>query len=311
MQVLLQNADSLAESARDEGRVGYRRAAAQALEFSTSFRLAYLLHRHLGIVGPLAARLAERVELLLVTRLLMDRLLAFNERRIAALFGGQLAKITGEIIRLRHRQATLALDALRRQYPDYLSALEIRSLRQSALRQEMGRYRALFDEGLIPRELYDDLRHGVAVAHSTGPRPRLDLGLDTRQLVKRLDMLSGLPEQQLDRVTKLLRPRFTVPGERIVRAGDRADACYFIASGAVEVRLPDRAIGLGSGDFFGELALLTGRPRQADVVALTFCRLLALRKADFDSFLSANPEAKALITRIANARIAENEGASP
>ena len=77
------------------------------------------------------------------------------------------------------------------------------------------------------------------------------------------------------------------------------------------MRLPDRAICLGSGDFFGELALLTGRPRQADVVALTFCRLLALRKADFDSFLSANPEAKALITRIANAPIAENEGASP
>jgi monovalent cation:H+ antiporter, CPA1 family len=150
----------------------------------------------------------------------------------------------------------------------------------------------------------------VAVAHSVGPRPRLDLGLDTRRLVKRLDMLSGLPEQQLDRVTRLLRPRFAVPGERIVRAGDRADACYFIASGAVEVRLPERNIGLGSGDFFGELALLTGRPRQADVVALTFCQLLALRKADFEAFLAANLEAKALITSIANARIAENQGAS-
>ena len=109
---------------------------------------------------------------------------------------------------------------------------------------------------------------------------------------------------------RFLRPRFTVPGERIVRAGDRADACYFIASGAVEVRRPDRNIGLGSGDFFGELALLTGRPRQADVVALTFCRLLTLRRADFEAFLAAHPEAKALITRIAEARIAENEDTS-
>ena len=54
--------------------------------------------------------------------------------------------------------------------------------------------------------------------------------------------------------------------------------------------------------------MLTGRPRQADVVALTFCRLLALRRADFAAFLAENPEVKAAITRIAAARIAENEG---
>ena len=40
VQVLLQNVDSLAEGARDEGRVGYRRAAAQALSFSMSFHFA-------------------------------------------------------------------------------------------------------------------------------------------------------------------------------------------------------------------------------------------------------------------------------
>jgi CPA1 family monovalent cation:H+ antiporter len=310
VQVLLQNADALAEGARDQGRLGYRRTAAQALSFSMLFRFAYFLHRHLGIVRPLADRLAERVELLLITRLLMDRLLAFNDRRIGAIFSERIAKITGKMIRRRQQAASFALDALRRQYTDYIAALEVRSLRQSALRQEMSRYKTLFDEGLIPRELYEDLNRGMASARTTEARPRLDLGLDTRRLVERLGILSGLGEHQLDRVAKLLRPRFTVPGERIVRAGDKADACYFIASGAVEVRQPDRTIGLGSGDFFGELALLTGRPRQADVVALTFCRLLTLRKADFEAFLAANPDAKALITRIAKARIAENEDTS-
>jgi CPA1 family monovalent cation:H+ antiporter len=184
----------------------------------------------------------------------------------------------------------------------------VRSLRQAALRQETTRYKALFEEGLIPHELYDDLSRGVASARTADARPRLDLGLKTHQMVRRLDFLSGLEEPQLDRVAKLLRPRFTVPGERIVRTGDRADACYFIASGAVEVRRLHRTIGLGSGDFFGELALLTGLPRQGDVVAVTYCRLLVLRKADFDAFLAANPEAKAVIMRTAQARIAENAG---
>ena len=130
-------------------------------------------------------------------------------------------------------------------------------------------------------------------------RPHFDIGLDTRRLVERLDLLSGLDERQLDRVAELLRPRFTVPDERIIREGDRADACFFIASGAVEVRQPGRHIRLGSGEFFGELALLTGRRRQADVVALTYCQLLVLRRADFQRFLSAHPDAQATINRVA------------
>ena len=99
-----------------------------------------------------------------------------------------------------------------------------------------------------------------------------------------------------------------MPDERIIREGDRADACFFIASGAVEVRQPARRIRLGSGDFFGELALLTGRRRQADVVALTYCRLLVLRRADFERFLSENPAARAEINRVALARLAMNQG---
>ncbi|MBL6617517.1 MAG: cation:proton antiporter [Reyranella sp.] len=307
VQILLQNADALAEGARADGRLGYRRAAAQALEFPASFHFAFFLHRHLSIIRPLADRLAERVELLLVTRLLIDRLQAFNDRRIAAIFGARIAEVAAKVIGRRRQEINVALEALRLQYPDYLAALEVRSLRQAALRQEASRYRALFDEGLIPHELYEHLKRGVTSPREQEARPRLDLGLDTRHLVGRLDMLSGLDKRQLDRVAKLLRPLFTVPGTRILRAGDRADACYFIASGAVEVRLPDRTIALGTGAFFGELALLTGRPRQADVVALTFCRLLTLRRADFAAFLAESPEAKAAITRIAATRIAENE----
>jgi CPA1 family monovalent cation:H+ antiporter len=187
-----------------------------------------------------------------------------------------------------------------------VAVLEERFLRQSALRQEMGRYQALYEEGLIPQELYDDLKRGIS-GNRAEPRPRLEIGLDTHRLIERLDILSGLDERQLEHVVKLLRPRFTVPNERIIRRGDRGDAVFFIASGAVEVRLTARRVRLGSGEFFGEMALLSGRPRQADVVALTYCRLLVLRKADFERFLAANPEAKAEINRIVEARLSVNQ----
>jgi monovalent cation:H+ antiporter, CPA1 family len=303
----LQNADTLVEGARAEGRLGYRRAAHAALSFPFVFRIAYFLYRHFGIQRFLADRLADRVELLLLMRLLVDRLLSFNHERLGALFGDRLTELTAEIIEQRRAEIGDALDALRRQYPDYLASLEARFLRQSALRQELGRYQALFEEGLIPQELYDDLRRNVASTHVSEPRPRFEIGLASRRLIERLDLLSGLDEPQLERLARLLRPRFTVPDERIIRAGDRGDAVYFIASGAVEVRLPGHRIRLGSGEFFGEMALLSGRPRLADVVALTYCRLLMLRKTDFERFLAANPDARAAINRIAEKRLLANQ----
>jgi len=307
VQVLLQNTDALVEGARAEGRLGYRRAAETALSFPLSFRAAYFLCRHFRIQRFLSDRLADRVELLLITRLLVDRLVKFNNERLGAFFGPRLIEITAEIIDQRRDDVGDALDALRRQYPDYLTALEARLLRQSALRQEVARYQALFEEGLIPQELYDVLRKNVAATPAAEPRPRFEIGLDAHRLIEKLDLLSGLEERQLERVAKLLRPRFTVPNERIIRAGDRGDSVFFIASGAVEVRLPGHRVRLGSGEFFGEMALLSGRPRQADVVALTYCRLLVLRKVDFERFLAANSEAKATISRIAEERLSMNQ----
>ncbi len=307
VQVLLQNADLLVEGARVEGRVGYRRTAEATLAFSVSFRIAYFLYRYLGLVRFLADRLADRVELLLVVRLVVDRLLGFNTQRLGPMFGERITELTGEIIERRREGLDDAFDALRRQYPDYVAALEIRFLRQSALRQETVRYQALFEEGLIPQELYDDLQRGVAGASAAEPRPRFDIGLDTHRLIERLDILSGLDERQLDRVARLLRPRFTVPNERIIRKGDRGDAVFFIASGAVDVALPTGPVRLGSGEFFGEMALLSGRPRQADVTALTYCRLLVLRKTDFERFIATNPEARATISRVAQARQSMNQ----
>ena len=81
---------------------------------------------------------------------------------------------------------------------------------------------------------------------------------------------------------------------------------FFIASGAVEVALPDSSILLRSGDVFGEMALLTGAPRQADVRALTYCRLLVLRKADFDVFMRENRNVRLKIHEIAEMRASVN-----
>ena len=306
LQALMRNAEALIEGARSGGRLGYKRAAEAALAFPFSFRAAYFFYRRFGIRRFLADRLGDRFETLLVTRLLIQDLSGGAAKRSRSIFGERIAALIDGSLKARLDQTTSALDALRRQYPDYAAALEARFLRQSALRREMGRYQALYQGGLIPAEVYRDLVASVEDAQGANTPLRFDIGLDTRELVGRLDLFAGLEGRHLESVQKLLRPRFTVPNELIVRKGDPGDALFFIASGAAEVILPDRRIRFGSGDVFGELSLLTGEPRVADVRALTYCRLLVLRKADFDRFMRDNRDVRLKIHEIAQARWAVN-----
>ena len=306
VQALLRNAEALGEGARSGGRLGYKRGADAALAFPIGFKAAYFLYRRFGVVRFLADRLGVRFEMLLVTRLLIQELAGPHAARSRSIFGERVVELIDAILKERLKRTTAALDALRRQYPQYAAALEARFLRQSALRREMGRYDALFKEGLIAAEVYDDLKGSVENTQAKETRPRFDLGLDTRQLIARLEMFADLSDQQLERVEKLLRPRFAVPRELIVRNGERGDACYFIASGAAEVVFPDRRIPLGTGDLFGEMALLTGMTRQADVVAMTYCRLLVLRKVDFDRFMQDNRDIRLAIHEIAALRSSMN-----
>jgi len=306
VQALLRNTEALIEAARSDGRLGYKRSAEAALVFPAAFRLAYFLYRRCGILRFLTDRLGDRFEMLLMTRLLIQELLGANAGRSRSIFGARVMALINTILEARLEKATSALDALHRQYPEYAAALETRFLRQAALRQEMARYEALYEEGLIASEVYEDLKGSVIDAQSAQSRPRFDMGLDTRALIARFDLFEGLDDRQIERVQKLLRPRFTVPNEVILRKREPGDAVYFIASGAAEVILPSGRIPLGSGDVFGEMALLTGGERQADVVASTYCRLLVLRKADFDRFMRDNRDIRFAIDQIAKARTSMN-----
>ena len=138
-------------------------------------------------------------------------------------------------------------------------------------------------------------------------RVPLDLGLRTEELITRFDMFRGLGTAEIKTLARVFKPRLALPEERIIRRGERGSHVFFISSGAVEVILPDEAVRLGCGDFFGEMALLSGLPRAADVVALGYCQLLVLSAADFQRFLAANPTAKAHIDLVAAARRSMNE----
>jgi voltage-gated potassium channel len=81
---------------------------------------------------------------------------------------------------------------------------------------------------------------------------------------------------------------------------------YFVVSGEVEIRLAPERVHLGAGEFFGEIALLTGAPRNATVVVSRHCTLLSLDIVDFRQLLARQPELARLIREEADRRLGAN-----
>jgi CPA1 family monovalent cation:H+ antiporter len=309
---LLRNTNLILDAARAEGRIGYNRAARALFEFERSFWIANLLHRTLKLARPLQRQISIRFETLLIRRLALEELFRFVDSRLAALLGQRVAELLGEVIAARNEATIRALDALRLQYPEYAEALEQRFLRQSGFRLSLSRFHDLYDEGLIGKEVFEDLeREHAAVRSLMDEMPPLDLGLRAEDLLAQFDMFAGFGAAELRALARLFRPRLLVPDEVVIRKGERGNAMFLISSGAVEVVLPNQRVRLGSGDFFGEMALLSGRPRQADVVALGYCRGLVLSAADFRRFLRDYPRARAEIDRVAKERARVNEEKVP
>jgi voltage-gated potassium channel len=111
-------------------------------------------------------------------------------------------------------------------------------------------------------------------------------------------------------MTRLLRPREVAAGGAVVRRGQPGDAMYFVVDGEVEIRL-DAPVRLGPGSFFGELALITGAPRSATVVAVRPTILLALDLADFRDLAGRRPELRALIDAEAQRRMSAAPSGPP
>ncbi|WP_018700335.1 cation:proton antiporter [Amorphus coralli] len=304
---LVVDAERMRENARSSGRLGYRRAARRSLDFPFAFRVALRVHRFTGIDRWLITELAERFERLLVSRIVLGELIPYVRNRIKPLLGERVGDIVEEILTLRRDAVAKALDALRLQYPDYAADLERRFLLRIATQREEHEYRALFADHLIGRELFSDLQRGIDRTRGTVERgPKLDLGMRTRDLVAQFPLFKNLSSDQIDRVVRLLRPRFAVPGERLIRKGERGDSVYFISSGAVEVTTGERRVRLGRGDFIGELALLYGGRRNADVTALGYCQMLVLEGEAFKALIERHPDIGTQVGSIAEARKAMN-----
>jgi hypothetical protein len=102
-----------------------------------------------------------------------------------------------------------------------------------------------------------------------------------------------------------------MPGDTILRQGELGDDLYLIEVGKAEVQVVTPTghrmcvATLGPGNYFGEIALVTGGERTADVVALTLMRLLRLSRDAYERYLTHLVEVDRELTHTALERVAQ------
>jgi|1185.fasta_scaffold20652_2 putative ABC transport system ATP-binding protein len=119
------------------------------------------------------------------------------------------------------------------------------------------------------------------------------------EFLKGVEAFKNLTPNELTNVAEHMTRRQYMPGEVIIREGDVGEEFFLIADGEVQVGRQGHEIArLGSGEFFGELALLTGEPRNADVVAAKPVDAYILGKPEFEAAIEASHSFREQLRRV-------------
>lgn len=148
----------------------------------------------------------------------------------------------------------------------------------------------------------------VQVVTGAGPDPEAKMRRKEEAL-RRVDFLGQMQDEDIAALARGAHTRVFHQGEVVVRAGDTSTDLYVVASGECVVRTDaGREVArLGEGEFFGEMALLTGEPRSATVAAVTPCTLYFVRAETFRTVIARYPEKLEVVSRVVAERQAEIE----
>jgi CRP/FNR family transcriptional regulator, cyclic AMP receptor protein len=115
-------------------------------------------------------------------------------------------------------------------------------------------------------------------------------------LLRSHPLFRDLPGAVIEHLGSYMKTRRVVRGTTIFTKGDPGTGLMGVLAGTVKVSVAStegKDIVLNvfrEGDIFGEIALLDGRPRTADAIAMADCELIVIERRDFVPFLSSHPE---------------------
>ncbi|HEX8130444.1 MAG TPA: DUF1003 domain-containing protein [Pyrinomonadaceae bacterium] len=118
----------------------------------------------------------------------------------------------------------------------------------------------------------------------------------TIESVRSVPLFASLDDRAAQTLRGLMSVREVATGTLLFKVGDPGDAMYLIEGGQVRIYIHDgdgdnvTLAELGDGDFFGEMAIIDGKPRSANAAVVEQACLAVLSREDFLRFVRGNPD---------------------
>jgi CRP/FNR family transcriptional regulator, cyclic AMP receptor protein len=150
----------------------------------------------------------------------------------------------------------------------------------------------------------------AAIAYEELPAPVVRRRpVDRIALLRTHPAFGALAPEQIKRLGSLACARRVASSTTLFVKGDPGTALFAVVSGTVKIAVPsidgrEATFNLlYAGDIFGEIALLDGRPRTADAIAITDCELILIKRRDFLSFVHDEPKVALKLIELLCARL--------
>ena len=193
-------------------------------------------------------------------------------------------------------------------YPEVTVGIETKDAIRSVLNHERNTIKKLRKAGSLEGDESDRLLLDVEERMKDVMESSLELRMPSpEEVLREVTWLKGLPDTVISQIVGLSEQRSYSSGQRIMDQGGAGDGMIVITGGSVKVSIGDLVVDImGRGAVIGEMAVLAGVPRTANVVADTSVTAIWLTTESMQKAMTESGELSNSLWKTASIRFAEN-----
>lgn len=193
-------------------------------------------------------------------------------------------------------------------YPEATVGIETKDAIRSVLNHERNTIKKLRAEGMLEADEAGRMITNVEERMKDVMERSLDLRLpEPEEVLREVNWLKGLPDILISKIVSASESKLYNEGDSIMTQGGDGDGMIVITRGSVKVSIGELVVDImGRGAVIGEMAVLAGVPRTANVVADSTVTALWLTTESMQSIMAESPELSGSLWKTAAMRFAEN-----
>ncbi|MBL62136.1 MAG: hypothetical protein CMI30_01895 [Opitutae bacterium] len=215
--------------------------------------------------------------------------------------------LKGEILQNRLRGLNYVRD-MHELYPEVTVGIETKDAIRSVLNHERASVKKLRGEGVLEADETERMVIAVEERMKKVMESSLELRLpEPEEVLREVTWVKGLPDSVIAQIIQASEPKNYNSGDRIMEQGGAGDGMIVITRGSVKVSIGDTVVDImGRGAVIGEMSVLAGVPRTANVVADSSVTALWLSTSAMQQVMEQSPDLTTSLWKTAGARFAEN-----